>query len=115
MQPVIEGKHWKGPEFFHLEANQQNKPYKITYNPLTMSSENKKHQVCELGHPHSGTLAVHPVLGRRLDEMTFRGPLQVEIVLCWKLGCLVARGQVKGKSGLTTERMGAANLKTQVV
>ncbi|XP_009881567.1 PREDICTED: hydrocephalus-inducing protein homolog [Charadrius vociferus] len=44
VQPVIEGKHWKGPEFFHLEANQQNKPYKITYSPLTMSSENKKHQ-----------------------------------------------------------------------
>ncbi|NXS60518.1 HYDIN protein, partial [Brachypteracias leptosomus] len=44
LQPVIEGKHWKGPEFFHLEANQQKKPYKITYRPLTMSSENKKHQ-----------------------------------------------------------------------
>ncbi|KAM6352746.1 hydrocephalus-inducing protein homolog isoform 6-T13 [Alca torda] len=44
MQPVIEGKHWKGPEFFHLEANQQNKPYKITYAPLTMTSENKNHQ-----------------------------------------------------------------------
>ncbi|XP_068267686.1 LOW QUALITY PROTEIN: hydrocephalus-inducing protein homolog [Nyctibius grandis] len=44
VQPVIEGEHWKGPEFFHLEANQQNKPYEITYNPLTMSSEDKKHQ-----------------------------------------------------------------------
>ncbi|XP_069724910.1 hydrocephalus-inducing protein homolog [Phaenicophaeus curvirostris] len=44
VQPVIEGEHWKGPEFFHLEANQQNKPYKITYKPLTMSSENKNHQ-----------------------------------------------------------------------
>ncbi|XP_009468798.1 PREDICTED: hydrocephalus-inducing protein homolog [Nipponia nippon] len=44
VQPVIEGEHWKGPEFFHLEANQQNKPYKITYKPLTMSLENKKHQ-----------------------------------------------------------------------
>ncbi|NXK09844.1 HYDIN protein, partial [Herpetotheres cachinnans] len=43
VQPVIEGKHWKGPEFFHLEANQQKKPYKIIYKPLTMSSENKKH------------------------------------------------------------------------
>ncbi|KAM9214465.1 hydrocephalus-inducing protein homolog [Leptosomus discolor] len=43
-QPVIEGEHWKGPEIFHLEANQQNKPYKITYKPLTMSSENNKHQ-----------------------------------------------------------------------
>uniref|UniRef100_A0A8C3KHX2 HYDIN axonemal central pair apparatus protein n=1 Tax=Calidris pygmaea TaxID=425635 RepID=A0A8C3KHX2_9CHAR len=44
LQPVIEGTHWKGPEFFHLEANQQNKPYKITYNPQTMTSENNKHQ-----------------------------------------------------------------------
>ncbi|NXE09199.1 HYDIN protein, partial [Lophotis ruficrista] len=44
VQPIIEGEHWKGPEFFHLEAHQQNKPYKITYKPLTMSSENKKHQ-----------------------------------------------------------------------
>ncbi|XP_071670318.1 hydrocephalus-inducing protein homolog isoform X2 [Patagioenas fasciata] len=43
VQPVIEGEHWKGPEFFHLEAKQQ-KPYKITYSPLTMSFENKKHQ-----------------------------------------------------------------------
>ncbi|XP_059682609.1 hydrocephalus-inducing protein homolog [Gavia stellata] len=43
-QPVIEGEHWKGPEFFHLEANQQNKPYKITYQPLTMSSEKQQHQ-----------------------------------------------------------------------
>ncbi|NWW42685.1 HYDIN protein, partial [Pedionomus torquatus] len=44
LQPVIEGKHWKGPEFFHLGANQQNKPYKITYKPQTMTSENNKHQ-----------------------------------------------------------------------
>ncbi|XP_074748293.1 hydrocephalus-inducing protein homolog isoform X5 [Strix uralensis] len=44
VQAVIEGQHWKGPEFFHLEASQQNKPYTITYEPLTMSSENKKHE-----------------------------------------------------------------------
>ncbi|NXS93719.1 HYDIN protein, partial [Jacana jacana] len=44
LQPVIEGKYWKGPEFFHLGANQQNKPYKITYNPQTMTLENNKHQ-----------------------------------------------------------------------
>ncbi|NXL83544.1 HYDIN protein, partial [Alectura lathami] len=44
MKPVIEGEHWKGPELVHLEANQQNKPYKITYTPLTMSSKKKKHQ-----------------------------------------------------------------------
>ncbi|NXU58594.1 HYDIN protein, partial [Turnix velox] len=44
MQPVIEGEHWEGPECFHLEASQQNKPYQITYKPLTMTSENKNHQ-----------------------------------------------------------------------
>ncbi|KAM6300471.1 hydrocephalus-inducing protein homolog [Aegotheles albertisi] len=44
VQPVIGGKYWKGPEFFHLEANQQNKPYKLTYKPLTMSSEKQQHQ-----------------------------------------------------------------------
>ncbi|KFQ47220.1 Hydrocephalus-inducing protein, partial [Nestor notabilis] len=44
LQPIIEGEHWKGPELFHLEASQQKKPYKITYAPLTMSSENMNHQ-----------------------------------------------------------------------
>uniref|UniRef100_G1MRN0 HYDIN axonemal central pair apparatus protein n=1 Tax=Meleagris gallopavo TaxID=9103 RepID=G1MRN0_MELGA len=43
VKPVIEGDHWKGPECIHLEGNQQDKPYKITYEPLTMSSE-KIHQ-----------------------------------------------------------------------
>ncbi|XP_061217731.1 hydrocephalus-inducing protein homolog isoform X3 [Neopsephotus bourkii] len=44
VQPIIEGEHWKGPELFHLEANQQKKPYKLTYAPQTMSSENMNHQ-----------------------------------------------------------------------
>ncbi|NWI09406.1 HYDIN protein, partial [Crypturellus soui] len=44
MHPVIEGQYWEGPELFHLDASQQNKPYEITYRPLTMTSENKKHQ-----------------------------------------------------------------------
>ncbi|XP_021264314.1 hydrocephalus-inducing protein homolog isoform X3 [Numida meleagris] len=44
VKPVIEGEHWKGPECIHLEGNQQNKPYKITYKPLTMSSEERKHE-----------------------------------------------------------------------
>ncbi|XP_009976302.1 PREDICTED: hydrocephalus-inducing protein-like, partial [Tauraco erythrolophus] len=44
VRAVIEGEHWKGPELFHLDANQQNKPYKITYKPLTTSSEKKKHE-----------------------------------------------------------------------
>ncbi|OXB57221.1 hypothetical protein ASZ78_016396 [Callipepla squamata] len=44
VKPVIEGEHWKGPEYIHLEGCQQNKPYKITYKPLTMSSEERKHE-----------------------------------------------------------------------
>ncbi|XP_015729352.1 hydrocephalus-inducing protein homolog isoform X2 [Coturnix japonica] len=44
VKPVIEGDHWKGPECIHLEGNQQEKPYTITYEPLTMSSEERKHQ-----------------------------------------------------------------------
>uniref|UniRef100_A0A669QXT0 HYDIN axonemal central pair apparatus protein n=1 Tax=Phasianus colchicus TaxID=9054 RepID=A0A669QXT0_PHACC len=44
VKPVIEGDHWKGLECIHLDGNQQDKPYKITYKPLTMSSEKKKHQ-----------------------------------------------------------------------
>ncbi|KAM4640218.1 hydrocephalus-inducing protein-like [Amazona ochrocephala] len=44
LQPIIEGKYWKGPEFIHLEARQKEKAYQVTYRPLTMSSENKKHQ-----------------------------------------------------------------------
>ncbi|XP_061325296.1 hydrocephalus-inducing protein-like [Pezoporus flaviventris] len=44
LQPIIEGKYWKGPEFIHLEARQKEKAYQVTYRPLSMSSENKKHQ-----------------------------------------------------------------------
>ncbi|XP_075796761.1 hydrocephalus-inducing protein homolog isoform X3 [Pelodiscus sinensis] len=44
LQPIIEGEHWKGPEFLLVEAHQQNKPYEITYRPLSMNVENKKHQ-----------------------------------------------------------------------
>lgn len=84
VQPIIEGEYWKGPEFIHLEARQKEKAYQVTYRPLTMSSENKKHQVCELcqhADPHGMTLVAHPALGRRLDEMTFRGPVQAEGVV----------------------------------
>lgn len=102
MQPIIEGEHWKGPELFHLEANQQKKPYKVTYAPQTMSSENMNHQVrelCQHANRHGVTLIVHAALGRRLDKMTFRGPVQAEGVLCSLLEAafLVARGQAQGK------------------
>ncbi|XP_008833211.1 hydrocephalus-inducing protein homolog [Nannospalax galili] len=44
LHPIFEGEHWEGPEFITLEANQQNKPYEITYKPRTMNVENRKHQ-----------------------------------------------------------------------
>lgn len=59
LQPILEGKYWKGPEFIHLEARQKEKAYQVTYRPLTMSSENKKHQVrelCQRADPRGMTL-----------------------------------------------------------
>ncbi|XP_068024510.1 hydrocephalus-inducing protein homolog [Melanerpes formicivorus] len=44
LQPLLEGEHWQGPRWLHLEASQQQKPYVLTYSPLTMSSESEKHQ-----------------------------------------------------------------------
>ncbi|XP_065519867.1 hydrocephalus-inducing protein-like, partial [Lathamus discolor] len=44
LQPIVEGKYWKGPKFIHLEARQKEKAYQVTYRPLTMSCGNKKHQ-----------------------------------------------------------------------
>lgn len=84
LQPIVEGEYWKGPEFIHLEAKQQEKAYQVTYRALTMSSENKKHQVrepCQRADPDGMTLVAHPALGRRLDEMIFRGPVQAGGVL----------------------------------
>ncbi|KAG2469946.1 HYDIN protein, partial [Polypterus senegalus] len=43
LQPVIEGEYWSGPQAFTIEP-QQNKPYEITYRPLTMTTDGKKHQ-----------------------------------------------------------------------
>nr|XP_056718300.1 hydrocephalus-inducing protein homolog [Euleptes europaea] len=44
LRPIIEGEQWKGPEFIRVEAHQQNKPYEITYRPLSMNVEGKKDQ-----------------------------------------------------------------------
>lgn len=45
LHPIIEGEQWKGSEFVRVEAHQQNKPYEITYYPLSMNVDNKKDQV----------------------------------------------------------------------
>ncbi|XP_068943597.1 hydrocephalus-inducing protein homolog [Petaurus breviceps papuanus] len=43
LHPIFEGEHWEGPEFLILEAHQQNRPYEITYRPLTMNIDGRKH------------------------------------------------------------------------
>ncbi|XP_064015890.1 LOW QUALITY PROTEIN: hydrocephalus-inducing protein homolog [Pogoniulus pusillus] len=43
LQPLIEGEHWRGPQCLQLEAKQQQKPYPVTYCPLTMSA-GRQHQ-----------------------------------------------------------------------
>ncbi|XP_034444093.1 hydrocephalus-inducing protein homolog [Hippoglossus hippoglossus] len=42
VRPVIEGKHWRAAPSVTLEAL-QSKTYEITYRPLTMTAEGKKH------------------------------------------------------------------------
>ncbi|MGH0168092.1 UNVERIFIED_CONTAM: hypothetical protein FKN15_053854 [Acipenser sinensis] len=44
LRPVIEGEQWSGPPSFVVEPHQPNKPYEITYRPLTMTLDGKKHQ-----------------------------------------------------------------------
>ena len=44
LKPIIDGEYWTGPITFQVEP-QQTKGYELTYRPLTMTSENKKHTV----------------------------------------------------------------------
>ncbi|XP_073420426.1 hydrocephalus-inducing protein homolog [Dendrobates tinctorius] len=44
LRPVIDGEHWSGADFITVEAHQQNKPYVVTYHPMLMSAEGRKHQ-----------------------------------------------------------------------
>ncbi|XP_018430800.1 PREDICTED: hydrocephalus-inducing protein homolog, partial [Nanorana parkeri] len=44
LRPIIDGEHWRGPEVITVEAHQQNKPYEVTYQPLVMSPDGRKHQ-----------------------------------------------------------------------
>ncbi|XP_052816168.1 hydrocephalus-inducing protein homolog isoform X2 [Mya arenaria] len=43
LKPIIEGDQWSGPVSFIVEP-QQTRQYEITYLPLTMTTEGKKHQ-----------------------------------------------------------------------
>lgn len=42
LKPVIDGEYWSGADWFVVEP-QQSKPYELTYYPLTMTAEGKKH------------------------------------------------------------------------
>ncbi|KAM6946364.1 hydrocephalus-inducing protein homolog [Aplochiton taeniatus] len=44
LSPVIEGECWSGAPSLIVEANQQGKAYEITYRPMSMAGEGKKHQ-----------------------------------------------------------------------
>ena len=44
LKPIIEGEQWSGPVSFTVDP-QQTKQYELTYHPLTMTSEGKKHTV----------------------------------------------------------------------
>lgn len=45
LKPVIEGEHWSASLSFFIEPYQQNKAYEITYKPMAMSTDGKKHLV----------------------------------------------------------------------
>ncbi|KAI5098228.1 hydrocephalus-inducing protein-like, partial [Silurus meridionalis] len=44
LKPVIEGEYWSALLSLVIEPYQQNKVYEITYKPMTMTTEGKKHQ-----------------------------------------------------------------------
>lgn len=46
IRPVVEGEQWRAAPSVTLEPH-QHKTYEITYRPLTMTSDGKKHQVEE--------------------------------------------------------------------
>ncbi|KAG7333195.1 hypothetical protein KOW79_003330 [Hemibagrus wyckioides] len=43
LKPVIEGEHWSASLSFFIEPYQQNKAYEITYKPMAMTTDGKKH------------------------------------------------------------------------
>ena len=49
LRPVIDGEYWTGPDTITVEP-QQSKNYELTYRPLTMTQEGKKHTVSSQGY-----------------------------------------------------------------
>lgn len=50
LRPVIDGEYWSGPDTITVEP-QQSKNYELTYRPLTMTQEGKKHMVTNTSKP----------------------------------------------------------------
>ena len=44
LKPIIDGEYWSGADTFVVE-HQQAKNYELVYRPLTMTQDNKKHNV----------------------------------------------------------------------
>ncbi|GCB61582.1 hypothetical protein scyTo_0011337, partial [Scyliorhinus torazame] len=44
LKPLIEGEYWTGPKNIIIHPHQQNQTYEITYRPLSMLMDGKKHQ-----------------------------------------------------------------------
>ncbi|XP_048461536.1 hydrocephalus-inducing protein homolog [Rhincodon typus] len=44
LQPKIEGEYWSGPKVITVQPHLPNQTYDITYKPLTMTMDGKKHQ-----------------------------------------------------------------------
>ncbi|KAG7468631.1 hypothetical protein MATL_G00145140 [Megalops atlanticus] len=63
LRPVIEGEHWSGAPSFIMEPHQQNQAYDITYRPLAMTADGKKHQGSVFFSFPDGTGMLYTLLG----------------------------------------------------
>lgn len=61
LKPIIDAEYWSGPLTFTVEPQTMNKGYPISYHPLTMTQEGKKHTVsdCSRGIPSHGNWQCH--------------------------------------------------------
>ncbi|ELT89592.1 hypothetical protein CAPTEDRAFT_222082 [Capitella teleta] len=62
LRPIIDGEFWTGADTFDVEP-QTTKPYELTYHPLTMTSEGKKHSGSVFFPLPDGTGLLYNVLG----------------------------------------------------
>ncbi|XP_035275425.1 hydrocephalus-inducing protein homolog [Anguilla anguilla] len=63
LSPAIEGEDWSGPSAVVMEPHQQSHAYEITYRPLVMTTEGKKHQGSVFFAFPDGTGVLYTLLG----------------------------------------------------